>query len=90
MNRIPNDNSGMNSPIQAPIMLSKPMLIPQSTSGTPSAPFLRCTTEELNQSTNRIPIELFTDFLDLANALLLAGIGTGCAASDLPDNHELS
>ncbi|EGG08591.1 uncharacterized protein MELLADRAFT_77365 [Melampsora larici-populina 98AG31] len=88
MNRIPQDNPEMNSPIQPPIMLSKPMLIPQSTAGTPSAPFLRCATEELNQSTNRISIELFTDFLDLTNALLLAGIGTGCAASDLQDYHE--
>lgn len=88
MNRIPNHESRINSPNQGPIMLSKPMLIPQSISRTPSAPFLRCAAEELNQSNNRIPIDLFTDFLDLINALWLAGTGTGCAASDLQYYHE--
>ncbi|KAH9809680.1 hypothetical protein DFH28DRAFT_988230 [Melampsora americana] len=88
MDQISDDDSGMSSPIQAPILLSKPMIIPQSISGTPSAPFLRCATEELNQSTNRIPIDLFTDFLDLINALLLAGIGNGCAAYDFQFDHE--
>ncbi|KAG0145963.1 hypothetical protein CROQUDRAFT_45106 [Cronartium quercuum f. sp. fusiforme G11] len=88
INRLISINSTLSTTNYPHLQLTKPLVIPQSLTGTPTAYFLRSTTDELNCQPNGIPIDLFTEFLDLLNSLLLAGVGSGCAAADIQSDHH--